>query len=805
MVGSRPIALQWNSARLQTRRYNAARTFAASKKGVCMSPLLMTLFLGLGLGAFAGTARRRWRLMWVGASSASRSDNPARRLAFVMTYVFGQARMFRYWWAGVAHAAIFAGFVVLALRTLILFARGYTRSDFGFWLFDDETLLGQIYLFIKDIIGVFVIAGVLYFLYARLVMKPTRIELSREGIIILCMILGIVGADLVYEAAGYARISGNPDRLASALSERIQHRGSDTKIPGELSTRDLNWFESAANAWHAATPVASSLAQGLKHLPTGLNDALHQTGFWLHALIVLSFLNFLPYGKHFHVLTIIPQVYFSNPQPRGRLVPITDMEGKIERGETLGIKTARDLSWKGVLDLYTCTECGRCTDNCPAYNTGKLLSPKHLSLQLRDHMYANEFALVDKRKFAGPDDSSAQQSQNGDAAQSDAEAKILNPVASAPQFHDPSGTTLAPDAPGGDGSLVPTWINPETLWACTTCGACEQECPVFISYVDKIVDLRRNLVMERGEFPDQLQNAFRGLETVGNPYSFANEQRADWAAGLDIPLRSEKPDAEVLYWVGCSPSFDDRARKIARATATLMKLAGVNFAILGPEEKCTGDPARRAGNEYLFQTFAQGNVETLNNYATKKIVTTCPHCYNTLRNEYPDFGGNYHVVHHTEFLLELVRAGKLTPKHHALGTIVFHDSCYLGRYNDIYDAPRELLKTIPGVTLVEAAESRDRGMCCGAGGAQMWKEEEHVRRPDAKEGSGKVNHARTRQLLKVLPTPSANGPQRMVASACPFCMTMLRDGLKDQGHEDVAQLDVAELLLKSVEAPQPVA
>lgn len=767
----------------------------------------MSLLLVAGLGFFAWTARRRWNLMFAAEAPAARFDDPGRRAGQVLRYVFGQARMFRYSAAGVAHAFIFAGFVVLALRTVILIARGfvgYTPADllnlgfgvrpgpgFGFWLFDDDALPGQLYLFVKDVISVFVILGVGYFLYARLITRPRRMELSREGIVILLLILGLMFADLTYESSLLV----------------IENAG------GEIH-------------YEASVPAAGALAlliQGWNPLALTL---VHHAGFWAHTIIVLAFLNFLPFGKHFHILTIVPQVYFSNPQPRGRLTPTPDIEGRIERGETLGVKTAKDFSWKSTLDFYTCTECGRCSDHCPAFNTGKLLSPKHLTMALRDHMYANETALVRAASQRRP--GSAGDSPGGGGAS----ANVGAPANGAPQteragqtsevagetpthpFKTPSG-----EVDEANGELVPVWVDPEVVWACTTCGACEQECPVFISYVDKIVDLRRHLVMERGEFPDQLQNAFRGLETVGNPYSFANEQRADWAAGLEIPLRSEKPGAEVLFWVGCAPSFDDRARRIARATATLLKLAGVDFAILGPEERCTGDPARRAGNEYLYQTFAQGNVETLNSYNVRKIVTTCPHCFNALKNEYPDFGGAYEVVHHTEFLLGLVRAGRLRPEHHVLGSVVYHDSCYLGRYNDVYDPPRELLKAIPGVSLVEARESRDRGMCCGAGGAQMWKEEEPIRRPGSREGDGKVNHARTRQLLRVLPSPppaaandtratndvgAASHAARTIASACPFCMTMLRDGLRDQGHEDVAQLDVAEILLKSVEgAPAP--
>lgn len=720
-----------------------------------MNPIAMTLLLAAGLGVFTWTAARRWKLMRTAARPENRFNEPGRRLTFVLRYVFGQARMFRYSAAGVAHAFIFAGFVVLALRTLVLFTRGFTANPaFGFWLFDDGTFLGNVYLFCKDLIGVFVLAGVAYFLYLRLVVKPRRMELSREGVFILCMISGIILSDMFYEAGGYVRAApGRPE-------------------------------------FHAVTPAASLLA---KLLPSSLGNSLYHLGFWLHAAIVLAFLNFLPYGKHFHVLTILPQVYFSDPQPRGRLAPVADIDGKLERGETLGVKTARDFGWKAVLDFYTCTECGRCSDNCPATNTGKLLSPKRLSIDLRNHMYRNEAALLARTNGAAAPPAGETTAEPGAAGGETTTADGSGPLPlerERPGFVKKDG---APDETGGE--LVSTWIEPETLWACTTCGACEQECPVFISYIDKIVDMRRNLVMEKGEFPGQLQNMFRGLESVGNPYSFANENRAEWAQGLDVPLLAEKPDADVLYWVGCSPSFDDRARKIARATAQLLKTAGVNFAILGPQEMCTGDPARRAGNEYLFQMLAKTNVETLNGAGVKKIVANCPHCFNALKNEYPDFGGRYEVVHHSIFLAELVRAGKLQPKHSVDATIAYHDACYLGRHNDVYDPPREVLKAIPGVKLVEAAESRDRGMCCGAGGAQMWKEEEHIQRPGSREGDGKVNHARTRQLLRVLP----NNGNRTVATACPFCMTMLTDGLRDQGQDNVKQLDIAEILLRAVQ------
>ncbi|RJP34110.1 MAG: (Fe-S)-binding protein, partial [Phycisphaerales bacterium] len=350
------------------------------------------------------------------------------------------------------------------------------------------------------------------------------------------------------------------------------------------------------------------------------------------------------------------------------------------------------------------------------------------------------------------------------------------------------------DAPGGAGGngepaahekdLVDGVIEPEVLWACTTCRACEQECPVFISYVDKFVDMRRYLVQERGEFPAQWQAAFRGMESSANPWSFPAEDRANWCADLDIRTMAENPDADVLFWVGCAGSFDDRAKKVSRAFAQLMKQAGVDFAILGLEEQCTGDPARRAGNEFLFQTFAQANVETLNRYGCdrKTIVTSCPHCFNTLLNEYPDFGGRYKVVHHTTFLADLVRQGRLRPTRRSERRVAFHDSCYLGRYNEIYDPPRDVLRAIPGLTILEPAATRDRGMCCGAGGAQMFKEEER--------GNERVNEKRTEQLLETRPDA--------VSSACPFCTRMLTDGLAGKNREDVPQLDVAELLLEAM-------
>ncbi len=682
-----------------------------------MSPVAMTLLLAVTLATFVYSAARRWRLMRVAQRPENRADQVGRRLLGVLQYAFAQQRMVRYPLAGWAHLIVFFGFLVLLLNSLILWGRGYV-ADFDFWVFGIHQPLGMIYAFLRDIFTMLVIVGVLVFFYYRLVARLKRLTLNTEGLLILGIIFTMMIADLVYEGV---EINAPPND----------------------------------GHFRALMPFASITAAILSPLPGAVQHVLWHVGFWAHSALVLLFLNLLPYGKHFHVITVLPNVFTRALTPRGRLRPIADIEGKLEREETLGVKRVQDFSWKDVLDFYTCTECGRCSDHCPATSTGKLLSPKHLTIDLRDYLYRRQKELV---------------GGNGRVA---GQAGAAAPVEE------------------GD-LLVPATINPEVLWACTTCAACEQECPVFISYIDKIVDLRRNLVMERGELPEQWQTAFKGLETVGNPYSYPNEQRAEWAAGLDVPLMAEKSDVEYLYWVGCAASFDDRSRKIARAFAQLLKAAGVSFAILGPEETCNGDPARRAGNEFLFQMLAQQNVETLSRYHVKKIVTACPHCYNTLKNEYPDFGGQYEVVHHSELLAELVRTGRLLPRRPVDVRSTFHDACYLGRHNEIYDPPREVLRAIPGLRLAEAAASRDRGMCCGAGGAQMWKEEE--------AGHARVNHTRVRQLMSALP---GGTKECTIASACPFCKTMLTDGLADQGIEEVRQLDIAELLWESVREDEP--
>ncbi|MCP4592181.1 MAG: (Fe-S)-binding protein [bacterium] len=674
-----------------------------------MNPIAMALLLTAGWGFFfAYTARRRWLAMTAGAPAA-RFDQLGRRFNLMVRFALGQWRMPRHRLAGVAHIFIYAGAAIMLLRGAMLFARGFTVNDphFGFWLFTtgaDGTALGHLYALTKDVLVVLVLVGLAAFFYYRVLKRLDRMTLNFEGILVLCILTGLMLTDVLYDAAGMA-----------------QHGGAEF------------------NPWE---PLGSIFAAPLRGASASTLTFLHHLGFWGHVSLILGFLNYLPHCKQFHEITAFPNVFFQALEPAGRLSKLEDIEGMVERGETLGVARIEQFSWKSILDMYSCTECGRCSHSCPANRTGKLLSPKLATVDLRNFLYQHTSELI-----------AAKGKQNDDTEPAPHQVELIGEV-----------------------------VKPEVLWACTTCRACEAECPVFITYVDKFIDLRRYLVQEKGEFPHDLQVAFRGLENSGNPWGLPAEDRLAWAEGIDVPLIADQPDAEYLWWVGCAPSYDDRAKKVSRAFARLLNHVGVSYAVLGPEETCNGDPARRAGNEFLFQIMAQANVELLNGYKVRKILTVCPHCYNTLAHEYPDFGGCFEVISHTTFLAELLREGRLRPTNPVNRRIVYHDSCYLGRYNEIYEPPRELLAAIPGAQLVEVEDSRDRGMCCGAGGAQMFKEEE--------KGEKRVNILRTEQLLEAQP--------QTIASACPFCMRMLSDGLGMKDQDDLPLQDVAELLWEAV-------
>ena len=748
-----------------------------------MNPVAMAVIILSLVGAFLWSANNRWGLLTIGDSThESRFDRIGERMGAVWTFAFFQKKMRYYLGAGLAHNLIFFGFVVLLLRTLILWGRGFDPT-FNLWLFGAETSLGQGYAFAKDIVAVLVVLGVSVFAYYRVINPQKRMNLGIEGLVILGIIATMMISDILYDGAATvlnqrfaAECAGKTDVWCTRAGVVIAPLGP----------------AAAQIAWHPwpepAGSFAATLVQGAS-IETLVTIA--HAGFWTHGTLVLVFLNILPYSKHFHILTAVQNVFLTDLTPKGRLAPMAkdteELMGMVEKAmeredmsiARIGYARIEHFSWKDVLDFYTCTECGRCSDNCPAATTGKILSPKFFTLDLRDHLYARQEEFLELGQPPRLDLSPKPEAEEGSDEESSEQAEEKD-AAGDESKDDQDSSSAKPYQPV---DLVPNVIHEDVLWACTTCRACEEQCPVMISYVDKIVQMRRNLVIIKGEFPGELAKPFEGMEVNGNPWNLSRMDRASWTEGLEIKTLAEKPDAEVLYWVGCAASYDDRAKKVARATARLLQQADVDFAILGEEETCTGDSARRAGNEYLFTMLAETNIATISGYqdqgGAKTILTTCPHCFNTLANEYPDFGAKFEVVHHADYLMGLVAAGKLKPKNSVKARVAYHDSCYLGRYNEIYDSPREILKSIPGVEVVEPEYwTRHRGLCCGAGGAQMWMEEQNKDR---------VNVKRVKQLVETGATT--------FASACPFCMTMLTDGIKDQAkEEEIKNLDVVELL-----------
>lgn len=501
--------------------------------------------------------------------------------------------------------------------------------------------------------------------------------------------------------------------------------------------------------WGAAQPGGALVAHLVGGWPESTLQVTHRVLWWVHGLLAFLAILYFPYSKLFHVLCGAVNQFCRNLGPKGVLAPL-DLEN--EEIEVFGIEKVEDFTWKHLFDTDACTRCGRCQDNCPAYLSQKPLSPKRLIQDLRTHLWERGPVLLAKRRSAAK--------TGEEASLTDEQKAVL------------------------EKALVGEVIAEDVIWSCTTCRACEEQCPVFVEHVDKLIGFRRNLVLSESRFPSEAQLTFRNLENNGNPWGIGWANRADWAADLGVPVIGEtEEEVEVLFWPGCSGAFDDRNRKVATAMVRLLQRAGVRFAILGTEEKCCGDSARRLGNEYLFQMLAQENIETLKKYRFGEIVTTCPHCYHTLRHEYPQFGGVFPVVHHTAYLWRLVQQQRLSPRGRLNLRATYHDSCYLGRYNDIYAEPRQLLQTVGGLALTEMDRHHDRSFCCGAGGGRMWLEERIGRR---------INVMRTEQAL-------AKNVQ-LVATACPFCLVMFTDGLKDKGIEEGVQvLDIAEVLVRATE------
>jgi Fe-S oxidoreductase len=628
---------------------------------------------------FGRRARFLVRLVRAGRP-LDRSDDVPRRVRNEATIVLGQRKLFQRFVPGLMHALIFWGFLVLFPTILMAMVGAIDRNWSIPWLGAQGWFMALV-----DVFVLAVLTGILVAAFIRKFVRPRRFDGSHmlEADLILGMIALVVLTLLGWHAT----------RIAAGLNEWPAH--------------------------------ASFLSNQLARVVGSSSAARERIFVWLHVCVVLGFLVYLPYSKHLHIATAAVNVFFSRTRRRGRLEPLRfDLP---EAELRFGAGTIRDLTWKEMVDSFSCTECGRCQDVCPAYATGKVLSPKLVIMGIRDQVFAEGQTLL-------------------------------------------NGGELTPIAGNG--------VPEEMIWDCVTCGACVHECPVSIEHIDHIVDLRRDLVMVQSSFPQEAESMLRDVERVGNPWGKPQGDRASWAEELGVRVVDEgDPAPEILYWVGCAAAYDERARTAAESTVRLLQRAGVDFAILGAREACTGDPARRMGNEYVFQAYAEQNVATLNGAGVTKIVASCPHCLNSIGNEYPDFGGRYEVIHHTELLAELVRDGKLAPGSGGK-EITYHDSCYLARHNDVAVEPRELVAAVGKP--VEMARHGKRTFCCGAGGAHMWMEE---------RGTA-INEERVREAV-------ATGAETL-AVACPFCTVMLDDGVRSVGAE-LRVADVSTLLYESLE------
>jgi Fe-S oxidoreductase len=694
---------------------------------VPLYPLVFPLFYG-ALAIFALEMVRHLRVFAVArpAGPGLLGELP-RRTWGVARYALAQTRMFRDRRAGLMHFAIFWGFVFLSIGTIDIVTGGLVQAVLS-WPLDGA--LWAIVRALQDIVAVAVLLAIGVAFWRRLVVRPARLTYTMEALVILGLIGGVVASELAASVLESARWGDQPGAILS-----------------------------------------NALAAPLAGLDPAALEAAFTVAWWSHMALVAAFLVYLPTGKHLHIATAVVNVFFRKLAPRGRL-PSMDLEG-IEG--TFGVRTIADLTAKDLLDGFTCTECGRCQDACPAHATGKPLNPKTLIMGIREMAVEAEHGVD-----LIPDSAAVREIRGLDDTRPDPR-RLATPV-------------------------VDEAIPYDAVWDCVTCGACVEACPVLIEHVDKIVGLRRNLVLEESRFPAELAGPFRTMETPGNPWGQPRSARLDWTKGLpfDVPTLAEVAaegrleDLEAVYWVGCAAAFDERNRKVARAVATCLDAAGVRFAVLGQEESCTGDPARRMGNEYVFQMLAMANVETFRRYGLgeRTIVTACPHCFNALGNEYAEFGATLRVVHHSTYLADLLASGRLrtiaADEVAAAGestgpaTVTLHDSCYLARYNGVVAAPRQVLGALAGVEVTELDRSGRQTFCCGAGGGRMWMEETRGTR---------INAERSREIV-------ASGATT-VATACPFCMTMLRDGLataEAEGAPAVAAMDVSELLAARIAA-----
>jgi Fe-S oxidoreductase len=678
----------------------------------------------LAFGVFAAFAINRlwllYRLVRKARPMPERMGRWGEKIRYQFRHVLGQEKILRWTGVGLLHVFVFWGFVILQSQSLEAIGEIFD-PEFHIPLVGRWNALG----FAQDLFTSLVLIGIAGFALVRFAQHPFRRGRSSR----------FAGSNLLQ---GWYVLLFEFLLLYTVLGLRSARAAKGT----------LPYPEGAF--------VSSWLGGFLEGLPTGDLDIIVTAFLVAHLAVLGGFFLFTVHSKHLHIFTIFPNVLFARqPKALGKLeAEKIDIE-QMSEDDVLGVGSLEHFGFKRFLDMYTCTECGRCQSQCPAWNTGKPLSPKLLIMDLRDHLYEKAPYLLDPTKV-----------------EQDPDAPALN-------------RNLVGDTPGEEGAI----IDYDVLWSCTTCGACVEECPVDIEHVDHILDLRRFKVQMESSFPQEAGGMLRNIENSGDPWGLGQSKRLDWADGLDVAVVDGQipDDVEYLFWVGCAGALEDRSKKITRTVAELLDQAGVRYAVLGPGETCTGDPARRLGMEYLFQMMAQTNVETLNEAGARKIVAWCPHCFNTLRNEYPDFGGDFEVIHHTQLLAELVAQGRLSPQTPVDATVTYHDPCYLGRHNDIYDQPRRVVDAVAGLEKVEMPRCRNHGFCCGAGGARFFVEEDLGKR---------VNHERMDEALGLEPD--------LVSTACPFCFVMLDDAVQDKvGAGDLAEgkvrvVDVSQVLAESL-------
>jgi Fe-S oxidoreductase len=668
-----------------------------------MSPLGISLLM---LAAFAGFGYLAARKLAIVArlQPEVRWDHPGARLMAVVTNGFLQKRMIqRDWKPGLMHAVIFLGFMALLLRKLQLIVIGYHEP------FVYPGFAGALFSAAKDAVEVAVLIALVYAFYRRYVQRPKRLEANREALLILLLITAIMVTDFLFDGFRFA--------LLAAGDPGIAHERAYAFVGGRVA----------------------AMLSGLS--PEALAAGYHFF-YWAQLGVVFAFLVILPVGEHFHIVTALPTLFFRRGGPTNA-VPSIDLErimgeGADDADMKIGVRTARDLSWKDGLDAFTCTECGRCKDACPTFLTGKPLSLKWVNDSLKHHLLEQREAIVSRT----------------------------------------AATDALPPLVGGV-------IREETLWACTTCGYCEAACPIELEHLAKFYKMRQQRVLMEGEFPHELKAVFDAYEVQGNPWGLAADARGAWASGLSVPVVTSADDVrglDYLFYVGSAESFDPRGQKIATAFVRVLQAAGVRFGILGAAEASTGECVRRAGNEMLFQQLAATLVATLNGLGVTRIVTCDPHAFNSLRNEYPEFGGHYEVIHHTQLIAQLLAEGRLTLRRE-FERVIYHEPCYLGRHNGEYEAPRAVIRRLAKDAPLEFPLNREKAMCCGAGGARMWMEESIGTR---------INVTRVEQALPQAP--------KIIATGCPYCAVMMADGIGALGQEDaIRTYDLAELVAKAME------